>query len=106
MGFIGCDTGAIAVAGIEVIANGFKARDAACEVRTLDGAPVHVNAGRTGCAILDALGEAIAFIAPNTTALAAPNAPAVAIDCKKVTVLIAEPGVCTAAEGCTDAASC
>ena len=106
MGFTGCNTGAIAVAGVEVIANGFKARDAACEVRTLDGAPVHLNVGRTGCAIFDALGEVMALIVPNTTALAAPNTPAVAIDCKRVTALIAEPGVCTAAEGCTDAASC
>ena len=106
IGFTGCDTGAIAVAGIEMIANGFKARDAACEVKTIDGAPVHLNAGRTGCAILDALGEVIAFIAPSTTELAAPNAPAVAIDCRKVTVLIAEPGVCTAVGSCTAAASC
>ena len=87
-------------------AKGFKARDAACEVRTLDGAPVHLNDGNRGCADLDALGEAIAFIAPNTTELAAPIAPAVAVDCKKVTVLIAEPGVCTDTGSCTDAVSC
>ena len=106
VGFASCGIGAIAVTGIEVTAKGFKARDAACEVRTLDGAPVHLNDGKAGCAIFDALGEVIAFIAPKTTELAAPNAPAVAIDCKKVTALIAEPGVCTADGSCTDAASC
>ena len=106
IGFTGCGTDTIAVTGAEMTANGFKARDAACEVRTLDGAPVHLNDGKAGGAVLDALGEAIAFIAPNTTELAAPNAPAVAIDCKKVTVLIAEPGVCKDTGSCTDAASC
>ncbi len=105
-GIASCGIGAIAVTGIEVTAKGFKARDAACEVRTLDGAPVHLNDGKAGCAVLDALGEAIAFIAPNTTELAAPNAPAVAIDCKKVPALIAVPGVCTDTGSCTDAASC
>ncbi len=106
IGFTGCGTDTIAVTGAEMTANGFKARDAACEVRTFDGAPVHLNDGKAGGAVLDALGEAIAFIAPNTTELAAPNAPAVAIDCKKVTVLIAEPGVCTDTGSCTDVVSC
>ncbi len=98
-----CD---VAVAGTEATVNGFNTRDAACEVSTFDGAPVHLNAGRAGCALLDALGEVIASIAPNTTALAAvPNAPAVAIDCRNVTTLTAEPGVCTPARGLVDAAS-
>ena len=105
-GFTVCGTGAVAVAGIEVTANGFKARDAAWEVRTLDGASVHLNVGKAGCTFFDALGEVIALIVPNTTALAAPNAPAVAIDRKRVTALIAEPGVCAATVGCADAASC
>ena len=73
---------------------------------TFFGAPVHLNAGRAGCALLDALGEVIASIAPNTTALAAvPNAPDVAIDCKNVTTLTAEPGVWTPARGLAEAAS-
>ena len=104
--FAGGGTGAVAVTSIEATVNGFETRDAACEVNTFEGAPVHLNEGNAGCAIFDALGEVMALIVPNTTALAAPNTPAVAIDCKRVTALIAEPGVCTAAEGCTDAASC
>ncbi len=66
---------------------------------TFDGAPVHWKAGKVGCADLDVLGEVIALIVPNTTALAAPSTPAVAIDCKRVTALTAEPGVCIATVG-------
>ena len=105
-GFTGCGTGADAVTGIEATVNGFDKRDAACEVKTFDGAPVHLNVAELGCVLSDDLEAVIALIVPNTSALAAPNAPAAAIDCRRVTALIADAGVCTTVVGCADAVSC
>ena len=65
-----------------------------------------MNVGKEGCVINDDLEAVMALIVPNTTALAAPNAPAAAIDCKMVTALTAELGVCTTVECCADAVSC
>ncbi len=105
-GFTCGGTGADAVTGNEVIVNGFDTRDAACEVNTFEGAPVHLKAGKEGCAISDDLEAVMALIVPSTTALAAPYAPAAAIDCKMVTALTAELGVCVTIECCADAVSC
>ncbi len=53
----------------------------------------------------DDLEAVIALIVPRTTALAAPYAPAAAIDCKRVTALTAVMGVCTTVVGCADGVS-
>ena len=104
-GFACGGTGADAVTGNEAIMNGFDTREAACEVKTFDGAPVHLNVGKAGCAISDNLDAVIALIVPSTTALAAPSAPAAAIVCRRVTALPADAGVCTTTVGCADAVS-
>ena len=105
-GFTGCGIDADAPIGIAETVNGFETSDAACEVSTFDGAPVHLNAGRADCETFDVLGEVIALIVPSTTALAVPRTPAAAIDSKSVTALTAELGVCIPANDCTTDVTC